>query len=588
MKQSIYPLLALLVFCASLFPSSVKARQTQIPDTASSLVNQEKLVPPEIKSNSVHHPPHYHYKKIMKLIAQLKFVEAIAVSDKLTEIYTNNPTGYPDKAAIDKIDTFLLNICNTKRKIKLGEYKLAFRSLMRAQKRIITTEMEQAVVKMKTLLEFKKKKPSLDDLHKLYANGVQSLTKKHWLEAISYFTKVNIINPDFMQVKEELKKSRVGHYLQQGSQLAKRNRIKEAMEMFRSVLEIDPENPEATRSLSLLTEKEKQKNIAPRQTPDNRRTKNREEKYIWETYSIESEDMRAPIAPTKSTLSSKFNPRMMINYILLNRQNITYIAIGIVGVVFVFLLVFRFGKIREHYQKVKKLNNNRLLYEKILENSPKRRALYSSLASIYKQLEMDSKLPWLQEMCYEQQNSASTTEAPLWQLCLGEIYWEFEDLEAALREMEQAWDMNPYQEEIKQKLKKLYRLLLERDPENPVWESGIQRISSLQKAKNSLQQEEKKEIAAERKKTPPSPNRQKTPAAQPEKTQDTNKQIASETLGGKKQRPSPLKRDTSPTQPSSSAESEKEEVKTTSIFSEEKQQAAYEEIFGHRKKDSRT
>lgn len=523
--------------------------------------------------------------KLKKAIAGADISEAGSLLERYRQIINKGPEDSHDKEFIQNVMIFLNELSYVDMLIKQGDLKNASIVLRKTEKKFNLPEMRRGIkVMVGQINSDRKLRSDTVKLHGIYLKGVKSLKDRRWLEAISFFTKIHKTDPDYLQVKENLNKARTGNYMREGARLVERKRFPEARSMYQSVLEIDPLNPEATLEISLLPEKKTEEiPLSEKQTPGEVQINRPKATEEVKTAGLDSNNSQAksgipgtvPLSKTEKILNrfSQYKKYSSHYYRLLRP-----LAVEVAVVLLVLVLVFRFGKIRRYYQKIKKLNANRLLYEDILENSPDRRALYPSVASIYRQLKMSSKLSWLQEMCNEQLHNASADEAPLWQLCLGEINQEYGNLDVALRETEQAWHMDPNREEIRQKLERLYLIFLERDPENPVWKTGLANICTPQTPPPVQPADRGGKVSSgvNKAKThqPPTGGEVSSSISQ-------QKQTLAEVFGREKHSgPS-----TTTHPPHLDAEPESGSTKTD-IFSQEQKRDAYEEIFGRRKKET--
>jgi tetratricopeptide (TPR) repeat protein len=559
----------------------IQPTTSQLPTEESETFKNLDKAKPQFDSSEIL----FLHKKLLDTIAQTKIEEATALTEKLIQNDPQNSKGPLNKKSLETIRVFLKDLSLNEWRLKNGKLKQAAFFLRKMMKEAPLPEMKQAVKKLEIqLMKLHKLELKRNELHKDYAKGIKSLNERRWLDAISIFTKLELNDPGYPQIKEKLKEARTGNYLEEGSRLIGEARIEEAEKMYQSVLELDPENIIAKRQISVLSKKIDKEILSSQNQPHQAPkidSPNTTDKLNKETVKLESNKNQSD--PIKFSSSSRFGN--ILNYFYQYQDPLKPIVAGVGGTILFFLLIIRLGKLRKRLGIVKKLNANRILYENILENTPNRRALYPSLASIYRQLKMDMKLPWLIETCNERLYNANSYEAPLWQLCLGEIHQEYGNLEVALREIEQAWHMDPSREEIRQKLERLYLSLLKQDPDNLEWKSGLRRLSSPFTEQASPVQEketEEKIVASEsNKKTSPPSRQQEKDKLQPERTQEENKQTLRDILG----RTTPPETAKEPLPSQNLPEQKERQIKSKSaIFSQEKKKEAYKELFGHRKK----
>jgi len=525
------------------------------------------------------------HKKLLDTIAQVKIEEATALAEELIQDNPQDSEGLLDKKTLENIHASLKGLSLVEWRLKNRRLKLAAFKLREIKKEAPVQEIRHAVETMEAqLMEIEKLDLQRVELHKDFTKGIKKLNERRWLDAISIFTKIKAKAPGYPQIDEKLKEARIGNYLDEGSRLIGAVRIEEAEKMYQSVLELDPENIIAVQQISVLSQILDKKIVSSQDRSDQVReidspdiTENPKPK------TVTHESSESQSEPIKFISSPRF--RKILNYLYQYQDSLKPIAAGVGGTMLFFLLIFRLGKIRKRFGTIKRLNANRILYERILENTPNRRALYPSLASIYRQLKMEMKLPWLIESCNERLYNANSHEAPLWQLCLGEIHLEYGNLEVALREIEQAWHMDPSREEIRQKLERLYLSLLKQDPENMEWKSGLQRLSppfTEHPSPGEGKETEEEILARERnKEISPPPRQQEKDKRQPKRTEKENKEILHEILGRTRQ-PEVAK---APPPSQNLAEQEERQIeKKPDIFSQERKKEAYEELFGRRKK----
>lgn len=335
------------------------------------------------------------------------------------------------------------------------------------ERRLVTRRQQEAKKQLKTMAQ----KTETDGL---YQAGLASLDNEDWLQAISQFTRVLLIDPNHKPAQEKNNLAKVGYYYKKGVELFNARQWSEAEEKFNDVLRINSQHTETLDKLKTIAEHKKQEkiNLLLKQAEkaknlDDYQTATKVYQQILGLHA-DHEQAHAGLESIKQQLTKKGASKwsMFTQYVSSPAKLIGLIVIAVAGYL-VFVKIIRPSQVVDHYLKYKEYDKARIVYEKILEADDNRRRVYPSLANIYIRLKRPDRLEQLIQFCLQKiQRAENNEKEPLWHLTLGEIYQQQERLDDARAEMELAYDNQPENEEIQQKLVKLYKAILALQPEN--------------------------------------------------------------------------------------------------------------------------
>jgi tetratricopeptide (TPR) repeat protein len=428
------------------------------------------------------------YTNALKLFHEGKFKEAVAVFQEVKRLDPNFQNLQADLKLAQNYLSFYSHVNQADRLIRRGLVEPARKELQMANKFAKNKELNEKLNEEFTGLDEKEEIIAKEnELESLYRQGISQLQQKNWLKAISLFTKIIIIDPNYRDVSMLNQQARIGFYLVDGVEKISRNQWVDALTAYQALLKIDPQNEEALKAIQQLSEKKDSVTVDLhlRRAEDavNFQDIQAARRNFEKVLQIDPQNAEAIEGLKKITAVTESFTNVDTSEISLDKQKLIKLggaAFAAVLIVVLLIRVLRPGKILAHYRKLRDFDKTRVVYERILDSDPQRRIIYPSLASIYRQLKIKDKLPTLIDICRQQKVEATPREAPLWQLCLGEIYLATEEPQQALEEIEKAYEMAPGREEIKGKLIKVYKLLLKEYPENSTWQERLVQLGEKQ------------------------------------------------------------------------------------------------------------
>ncbi len=309
--------------------------------------------------------------------------------------------------------------------------------------------------------------------NKLYQEGLSSLNNEDWLQAISKFTKILMMEPNNKPAQEKSSLAKVNYYYGKGLELLNVQQWPEAEEKFNDVLRINPQHTKTLDKLKTIAEHKKQekinllfKQVKQAEKREDRQTAKQLYQQILGLHT-DHEQANAGLESIEKQLTEKNAPKwdMILQYVSYPARLIGIIIIVVAGYL-AFVKIIRPSQVIDHYLKYKEYDKARIIYEKILETDDSRRNVYPSLANTYIKLKRLEGVEHLIGFCRQKTELTEGAEKDLWRLTLGEIYQQQERLSDSRAEMELAYENQPQNEEIQQKLAKLYESILERQPDD--------------------------------------------------------------------------------------------------------------------------
>ncbi len=426
------------------------------------------------------------YDQGIVLTKQGKYIKALAVLKKASKLYPENTRIKQKIAEIQRHQEF-----NRWYKAALTQkgqhnWSSAHNFLEKAVKAATSPgEINKATLlqtEIKTALSKEKKRLKAAIL---FGRGQIKRENKEWLEAISLFTKLMMLDPDHEGAKEETRLAQIGYYYEQALRNINQSKWEEAEEHLKNLLDIDPTHVEGLAQLKKVTQKlrarkteymlekaEQAFNLGEwkqarrfylevlRLSPDNQIAQNTLKK-IQETTEGTHKTARAK----QSAWEDWAKPIVLIALLLASLT--------------VYYLLSRFlqtTSFLNYYHQAKDHEETKMLYERMLSEDPGRRAVYPLLAETYYELKQDEKTEELLLRCKEYSQQVPSNQAADWIQCIGEIYQRVNKLEESAKYMERALSMQPNNNKIKEKLVMVYKKIL-KEYDNPQMSA---RVSQLQ------------------------------------------------------------------------------------------------------------
>jgi len=426
------------------------------------------------------------YSKAQVLFHKGKIKEAIAGFQQVEKLDPDfgQVQAYLEQAQI--AHSFYIYIDRAGQLARQGKFDSARQKLQQTAKYAnsegLKEKLAQKIAELNQMEEANAKKSQLESL---YDGGIIQLQQKQWLKAISLFTKIILVDENYKDVQEYNRQARIGFYLTTATEKTKQKQWDDAQKAYQALLKIDPQNEEGNRGLQQLSEQKNKDLIESHllQAEDALNFQdNQAAKWNFEqVLKIDPENQTALEGLEKITAKKpikRSSKKLPLDKTKLAKSG--GIAAFALLILVILIRTLQPRKIVDHYRKLKDFDKTRIIYERVLDNEPQRRNFYGPLASLYYQLKLQKKLPGLLDYCHHQLKEASPSDAPLWQLCLGEIYLESKELDKAREEMEKAYEMAPEQGEIARKLIETYNLLLKEDPENSTWQERVKQLNQAQ------------------------------------------------------------------------------------------------------------
>jgi tetratricopeptide (TPR) repeat protein len=409
------------------------------------------------------------YDEGIGLLEQRRFQAALA---KFQEVLKHNPEhiGVKEKVILTqkRIDFDKLykqgNNLIAKRRWKEAaayfEQALAYAVTEKERQQIAARQRE-----ISFQIQLQAKKTEVD---KLYQSGLNSLNDQDWLKAISKFTKILMLDPENRLAQEKNNLAKVGYYYEKGLESLKAQRWQDAEVSFNDLLKIEPRHAGAQEQLKVIAEHYRQEKFAlwVKKADQARKLGNLQAaKQMYQNIlelDANHAGAKAGLAQLQQQIQKEAEPGIatrIISY-LTNPMGLISLIITVLVGYLVFAKIIRPSQVIKYYSKYKEYDKARTIYEKILEKDDNRRNIYPALANTYTKLKRSADIEHLVSLCEQKIQQEAESETPLWLLCLGEIYIEQGKLNEAQEKMELAYKKQPDNQEIQQKLAKLYETIL--------------------------------------------------------------------------------------------------------------------------------
>lgn len=423
------------------------------------------------------------YNEALNLYQTGKIKEAILGFQQVQKLDSGFGNVHDDLELARNALALSVHIQKADQMVRAGSISSANEELQQAEKFATNDELK---ARLEQKLDRLNKKGELiakeNQLMSLYREGIAQLQQQRWLKAISLFTKVILIDPGYRDVQMYNRRARVNFYMAEANEKTEQMQWDEAKKAYLTLLNIDPENEEALKALEQLPEKKDKVTIdfyllqaeeaLNFQDIETARKSFRLVLEIDPENHVATEGL-ARITVKKQARTSKMEEASLDKQKLIKLGGIAAVALLILAVL---LRVLKPKKVLEHYRKLKDFDKTRIVYERVIDTDPRRREVYPPLASLYYQLKLRKKLPTLLDYCRRQLENADPGVAPLWQLCLGEIYLENKEFDKASQQIEKAYKMAPELGEITEKLIETYNYLAQDDPENSTYQERIKQL----------------------------------------------------------------------------------------------------------------